>query len=67
MKTRLGIFVLTLLSLVISAACASSGASSKPSSPVTDSGESWAKAGVSELPNRPANATAVPTARLGLR
>ncbi len=66
MKKKLGALVLTLSSLVISAACASSSASSKPTSPQTDSGETWAKAGPSVL-SRPAKATAVPTPRLASR
>ena len=67
MKKKLGVLVLTLASLVISAACASSGGSSKPAPPQMDSGETWAKAGPSQLPSRPAKATAVPTARLASR
>ena len=67
MRRKLGVLVLTLSSLVLSAACASSGGSSRPKSPEPDSGETWAKAGPSELPNRPANATAVQTARLASR
>jgi hypothetical protein len=63
MKKKLGALVLTLSSLVISAACASSSASSKPTSPQTDSGETWAKAGPSVL-SRPANPAAVRTPRL---
>ena len=66
MKKKLGVLVLTLSSLVISAACASSTASSKPTSPQTDSGETWAKAGPSAL-NGPARATPVETARLASR
>jgi hypothetical protein len=50
--------------IVISAACASSGASSKPEPPQMDSGENWAKAAPSELPSRPAKASAVATAGL---
>lgn len=67
MKKKLGVLVLTLSALVISAACASSGASSKPKPPQPDSGESWAKAGPSELPSRTANAATVPTARFAPR
>ncbi len=67
MKKTLGVLVLTLSSLVISAACASSGASSKPKPPQPDSGETWAKAGPSELPSRPANSGAVQMARLASR
>ena len=67
MKKKLGVLVLTLASLVITAACASSAASSKPTPPQPDSGENWAKAGPPELPSRPANATAVQTARLASR
>ena len=52
MKKKLGVLVLTLASLVISAACASSGASSKPEPAQADSGETWAKAGPSELASR---------------
>jgi hypothetical protein len=67
MKKKLGVLVLTLSSLVISAACASSGTASKPKPPQPDFGENWAKAGPSELPSRPANTPAVPTARLASR
>ena len=66
MKKRLGALVLTLSSLVISAACASSSASSKPTSPQTDSGETWAQAGPSVL-SRQAKATPAETARLASR
>jgi hypothetical protein len=66
MKKTLGVLVLTLSSLVFSAACASSGTSSKPKPPQPVSEENWAKAGPSELPSRPANA-AVQTARLASR
>lgn len=67
MKKRLGALVLTLSALVISAACASSGASSTQQPPQPDPGENWAKAGPSELAGRPANARAVQTARLASR
>ena len=67
MKKKLGVLVLTLSSLVISAACASSSASTRPKQPQADSGENWAKARPSELPTRPADAAAVPTARLASR
>jgi hypothetical protein len=67
MKKTLGVLVPTLSSLVISAACASSGPPSKPTPPQPDSGENWVKAAPSELPSRPANAAAVPTARLASR
>ena len=67
MKKTLGVLVLILSSLMISVACASSGPSSGPKPPQPDSGETWSKAGPSELPSRPANATAVPTARLASR
>ena len=60
MRKTLGLLVLAL-SLVVSAACASSGAPSKPKPPQPDSGENWVKAGPSELPSRPANAAALPT------
>jgi hypothetical protein len=46
---------------VISAACASSGAPSKPEPPPADSGESWSKAGPSQLPSRTARSAAVQT------
>ena len=62
MKKKLGVLVLTLSSLVISAACATR-ASSQPSGPQTDSGEAWAKTGSTQLPGRHANAAAA-TARL---
>ncbi len=60
MKKSLGALVLALSSLVISAACASTGAPSKPEPPQTDS-ESWAKAGPSQLPSRTARSAAVQT------
>jgi outer membrane biogenesis lipoprotein LolB len=62
MKKKLGAFVLTLASLVLTAACASPGPS-KPN-PQPDPGETWAKAGPSVRPIRPANAAGVPTARV---
>ena len=65
MKTTLGILVLTLSALVT--ACASSGASSRPKPTQPDPGQKLAKAGPSELPSRPANATAVQTAGLASR
>jgi len=61
MKKSLGALVLALSSLVISAACASSGTSSKPEPPQADSGESWAKAGPSQLPSRTTRSAAVQT------
>ena len=70
MKKKFGVLVLTLSALVISAGCASSGASSKPEPPQpqqSNSEESWAKAGPSQGPSRPAKATAVQTARLAAR
>ena len=67
MKKTLGVLVLTLSSLVISAGCASSGPSSKPKPPQPDSEQTWAKAGPSEPLSRPANAAAVRTARLASR
>jgi hypothetical protein len=67
MKKKLGVLVLTLSSLVISAACAFSSPSTRPKSPEPDSGENWTKAGPSQLPSRPANSTAVQTARLASR
>ena len=66
MKKKLGVLVLTLSTLVISAACASSSASSKPTSPATDPGETWAKAGPSAL-NRPAEAPAIHATSLAPR
>lgn len=66
MKKKLGALVLTFASLVISAACASSSPSTRPKSPEPDSGQNWAKAEPSVL-SRPANAAAVPTARLASR
>ena len=66
MKKKLGALVLTLASLVISAACASSGPSRNPKPPEPDSGETWGKAGPSTL-NRPARAASVHTASLGSR
>lgn len=67
MKKKIGVIVLTLSALVISAGCASSGASSKPEPPQSNSEESWAKAGPSQVPSRPMQATAVKTARLAAR
>ena len=67
MKKTLGVLVLTLSSLVLSAACASSGPPSKPNPPQPEDGQTWSKAAPSELPSRPANAAAVPTARLASR
>ena len=65
MKKKLGVLVLTLSALVISAACASSGPSSDPKSPLSsDSGELSGEVRPSELPNRPAEATADQTTRL---
>ena len=66
-KKTLAALVLTLSSLVISAACASSTASSKPKQPEPSSFENWAKAAPSELPSRPARATAVRAAGLAAR
>jgi len=45
MKKVLGVLVLTLSSLVISAACTSTSASSKPRPPQPNSGENRAKLG----------------------
>jgi hypothetical protein len=69
MKKTLGFVVLALSALVT--ACESSGASSQPKPTQPDPGQ-WpgqymAKAGPSELPSRPANATAVQTAGLASR
>jgi hypothetical protein len=65
-KKKLGALVLTLASLVISAACASSGPSPNPKPPEPDSGETWAKAGPSAV-NRPAKAASVHAASLASR
>ena len=67
MKKKLGALVLTLGSLALSAGCASSGYSSRPTPAQSASGESWAKAGPSQLSSRPAKAAAVQTARLASR
>ena len=64
MKKKLGALVLTLAALVISAACASSGYSSEPKQPQPDTGEMSVQARPSELPNRPADATADQTTRV---
>ena len=61
-KKTLGALVLTVSSLVITAACASTSHTTRPTSPVADAGETWSKAGPSVL-SRPANAAAVPTTR----
>ena len=65
MKKTLGFLVLTLSALVT--ACASSGASSQPKATQQDPGQRLVKAGPSELPSRPANATAVQATRLPSR
>jgi hypothetical protein len=67
MKKTLGALVLTLSSLVLSAACASTAPPSKPTPPQPEDGQTWSKAAPSELPSRPVNAAAVPTARLASR
>jgi hypothetical protein len=67
MKKKLGALVLTLSSLVITAACASTAPPSKPAPPQPEDGQTWSKAGPLELPSRPANPAAVPTARPALR
>ena len=66
MKKKLGVLVLTLGSLVISAACASSSATTRPKEPQTDSGENWARVGPSAL-SRPAKAPALRTSSLARR
>ena len=66
MKKKLGVLVLTLSTLVITAGCASSSPATKPKPPQPESEQTWAKAGPSELPSRPANA-AVRTVRLASR
>jgi hypothetical protein len=65
MKKKLGGLVLTLGALVISAACATSGASSKTKEPQPEpeAGANWAKSAPS-VAGRPANAAAIPAARL---
>jgi hypothetical protein len=78
MKKRLGVLALTLSALVISAACASSTASTKPWQPDPGGHDdtsgalnvNWARAGqpTTELAAIPlANATAVPAARRASR
>jgi hypothetical protein len=64
MKKTLGVLVLTLSALVITAACASTGPPSKPTPPQPDDGQTWSKTVPSERPSRPARSAAVPTARL---
>jgi hypothetical protein len=61
MKKSLGALVLALSSLVISAACASTRAPSRPEPSQTDSGENWAKTGPSQLPRRTARSAGVQT------
>ena len=51
MKKKLGVLVLTLSSLVITAACASSSPATKTKPPEPDPGETWSQAGPSELPS----------------
>ena len=65
MKKKLGALVLTLASLVISAACTTSRGPSQPK-PEPDSGESYLKSGPSVLPARPVNAAAVHSHAAGL-
>jgi hypothetical protein len=67
MKKKLGVLILTLSSLVITAACASSSPTTKTKPPQPDPGETWSQAGPSEHPGRPADAAAVQTARLASR
>lgn len=57
MKKKWGALVLTLATLVVSAACASSGATSQasPESPF-EPGENWTQARPAELPSRPVEA-----------
>ena len=64
MKKTLGVLVLTLSSLVISAACASSSPLTKPKPPEPDSGENWVKAEPTQLHGGHAKVAYVPTARL---
>jgi hypothetical protein len=64
MQKKLGALVLTLSALVISAACASLGAPPKPQPMQPDSGETWAKAGPSQLRGRTNKATTAPSSRL---
>jgi hypothetical protein len=59
MKKKLGALGLALASLVISAACASSGYTPTPQ----DSGESYVQARPTELPDQHATETADQTAR----
>ena len=60
MKKKLGALVLTLASLVLSAACASSGASTTQMQPEPEAGEFWAQARPSQ---RPAPSTEVAALR----
>jgi len=63
MKKKLGVLVLTLSALVISAACASSSDSKPPQSDT--GGELSGAVRPSELPSQPSDAPADQTARLG--
>ncbi len=67
MKKKLAALILTVSSLVITAACASTGPPSKPAPPQPEDGQTWSKAAPSQLPSRPANASAAPMARLASR
>ena len=67
MKKKLGVLVLALSPLAISAACASSNVSSRPKPMQPDSGENWTRAGSTVLPSRRANATPARTARFASR
>ena len=64
MKKKLGALVLTLSSLVLTAACASTGGPSKPTPQQPDDGQTWSKAGPSQRSSQPVRAAAVPTIRL---
>jgi len=67
MKKTLGVLVLTLSSLVLSAACASSGPSSKPKPPQPDPGENWAMTRPADLPSGSASDPAPVPVRLATR
>ena len=62
MKRKLGVLVLTLSTLVVSAACTTVGPAPNPN-PEPDSGETWGKVGPSVRTSRPAKAAALPAAR----
>ncbi|HKF44062.1 MAG TPA: hypothetical protein VKG01_13240 [Thermoanaerobaculia bacterium] len=68
MKKKLGVLVLTLSVLAISAACTTSGQATKePNPPQPDTQQTWSESRRFEMPARPAAPPAVPAAKLSRR